>query len=110
MFCPKCKAEYREGFTRCAECEVDLVPELSPDLEDTIEYVHLVHIESYADRPEAEMAKGVLSANGIEAVISGDEFGGYSPAQAFTTGVQLFVNDEDFEEAKKILSELEKPD
>ena len=25
MFCPLCKAEYREGFTRCADCQVDLV-------------------------------------------------------------------------------------
>jgi hypothetical protein len=28
MFCPICKAEYREGFTRCADCDVDLVWEL----------------------------------------------------------------------------------
>ncbi len=26
MFCPKCHAEYREGFTRCADCHIDLVP------------------------------------------------------------------------------------
>jgi hypothetical protein len=25
MICPKCGAEYRPGFTRCADCEVDLV-------------------------------------------------------------------------------------
>lgn len=25
MFCPQCKAEYRHGFTRCADCDVDLV-------------------------------------------------------------------------------------
>ena len=28
MYCPKCKAEYRQGFTRCADCDVDLVWEL----------------------------------------------------------------------------------
>jgi len=28
MFCPECKAEYRQGFTRCADCEVELVAEL----------------------------------------------------------------------------------
>lgn len=25
MFCPQCKAEYRPGFTRCADCDVELV-------------------------------------------------------------------------------------
>ena len=25
MICPKCKAEYRRGFTRCADCDVELV-------------------------------------------------------------------------------------
>jgi hypothetical protein len=29
MFCPNCKAEYREGFTRCADCDVDLVESLA---------------------------------------------------------------------------------
>jgi len=28
MFCPQCKAEYRQGFTRCADCDLDLVWEL----------------------------------------------------------------------------------
>jgi hypothetical protein len=28
MFCPQCKAEYRQGFTRCADCDVELVYEL----------------------------------------------------------------------------------
>jgi hypothetical protein len=25
MFCPQCKAEYRQGFTRCSDCGVELV-------------------------------------------------------------------------------------
>lgn len=28
MFCPSCKAEYRQGFTRCSDCGVDLVTQL----------------------------------------------------------------------------------
>jgi hypothetical protein len=28
MICPRCKAEYRDGFTSCADCHVDLVWEL----------------------------------------------------------------------------------
>lgn len=29
MFCPACKAEYRQGFTVCADCEVPLVYQLT---------------------------------------------------------------------------------
>jgi hypothetical protein len=29
MFCPQCKAEYRQGFTRCADCDIELVHELT---------------------------------------------------------------------------------
>jgi len=27
MYCPQCEAEYRQGFTRCADCDIDLVYE-----------------------------------------------------------------------------------
>jgi hypothetical protein len=32
MFCPQCKAEYRQGFTHCADCDVDLVHSLPAEL------------------------------------------------------------------------------
>src|SRR6266568_4505645 len=28
MFCPQCRVEYRPGFTRCSDCDVDLVERL----------------------------------------------------------------------------------
>jgi hypothetical protein len=31
MFCPVCKAEYREGFTECSDCGVALVGQLTDD-------------------------------------------------------------------------------
>ena len=31
MFCPRCKAEFRQGFTHCSDCDVDLVWELPKD-------------------------------------------------------------------------------
>ena len=33
MFCPVCKSEYRDGFTKCSDCEVDLVRQLADDSE-----------------------------------------------------------------------------
>jgi hypothetical protein len=38
MYCPQCKAEYRPGFTRCADCDVELVyepPASASDLGET---------------------------------------------------------------------------
>ena len=36
MICPKCKTEYREGFYRCADCDINLVEE-SQDTQDSFE-------------------------------------------------------------------------
>jgi hypothetical protein len=33
MYCPQCKAEYRQGFTRCADCDLDLVDALPQEPE-----------------------------------------------------------------------------
>ena len=64
MFCPKCKAEYRDGFTQCADCDVELVrrlndaavPSNSPKLPDGPELLWTgtdaglaAHVESALD-------------------------------------------------------------
>ena len=30
-WCPLCKQEYRDGFTKCSDCEIELVAELEPE-------------------------------------------------------------------------------
>ena len=48
MFCPQCKAEYRQGFTRCSDCDVDLVysqPPESPEAADS-------HTSEFAGRED----------------------------------------------------------
>ncbi len=104
MFCPKCKAEYRDGFFICADCRIDLVPELPPESEQHAEYdyINLVNIDVFCSRPEAELAKGLLSANGIDAVIKDglEAAGGALPMYG------LLVKDKDVEETNKILGEI----
>ncbi len=38
-FCPECQAEYRDGFTRCYSCDVDLVDRLSDPFDTSDENV-----------------------------------------------------------------------
>lgn len=37
-WCPKCKSEYVEGMTQCADCKVALVDELVEDTKEEMEY------------------------------------------------------------------------
>jgi hypothetical protein len=105
MFCPKCKAEYREGYFICSGCKIDLVPELPPEPEDYIEceYINLVNIETFSYRHEADLVKGLLSTNGIDAFVKDglEAAGGAAPIY------ELLVKEEEAEEAKKLLSEIE---
>jgi len=51
MFCPQCKAEYRPGFTRCTDCDVDLVEAL-PITSETDEEMTRLGIGSSETPPE----------------------------------------------------------
>ena len=105
MYCPQCKTEYRNGFSKCADCDVDLIPELSPEPEPSEEYVVLIDIKTFSSRQDAELAKGFLASNGIDAVVSGDDYGGIHPGLSFSTGVRLLVKEEDVEEAQRLFHE-----
>jgi hypothetical protein len=57
MFCPQCKAEYRSGFTHCADCDVDLVENLSEPNHD-----------STTDLPDDSLTEVWLGENETECV------------------------------------------
>lgn len=107
MFCPKCKAEYREGFSRCADCDIDLISELPPEKEQTVEYIDYKKIITFSSRYEADLAQGLLEANDVFAVVYGDDAGGIQPGLTFAIGVRLMVKEEDVESAKEILKDAD---
>src|SRR2546426_528623 len=105
MFCPRCEAEYRTGFTRCSECDVALVyrfpthSTVSPELE-----TDLVVIRTYNNKFEVDLAKTTLEAAGIESMIRSDDYGGRGPNLSFILGIDLLVRSEDADDADQILS------
>jgi len=63
----------------------------------------LIKIRTFAQRPEAELAKGLLAAYGVEATISADDCGGFRPHLSLVTGgIQLLIKKEDKEKAEEI--------
>ncbi len=65
-------------------------------------------VKTFLNRYEADLAKGFLESQGIEAFVSADDSGGMRPALAFSGGVGLMVKNEDAEEALGILESIEK--
>lgn len=50
-----------------------------------------VIVGMFASRPDAEVSRARLAAEGIEARISSDDAGGYEPPLGLTNGVRLLV-------------------
>ena len=103
MFCPKCKAEYTQGFTRCSDCQVPLVPELEPDADDGPEFVEYEEVLSTFNPFDIAMIKSLLDGEDIMYFFKGEEF---SYVQPLADPARLMVAKEDVEAAKEILKDL----
>lgn len=79
MFCPSCRDEFREGFTHCGRCDVDLVEELAPAVDPVDEaranaakmatVVPMVDYCGFFDLSEARSARERVRAVGIQCEI-----------------------------------------
>ena len=70
MYCPECSGEYREGFTHCADCDVDLVDNLpSPEEAPAGE---LVTVLETSDPGELAFMESLLRGAGIPFSTKGD--------------------------------------
>ena len=72
MFCPKCGSGYRQGFTRCSECDVDLVatpPELPPEPDHNTEYVPVTTVQGQF---QLNQIRSFLESNGIPSEVQGE--------------------------------------
>ena len=108
MFCPTCKAEYRPGFTECADCSVPLVYELpqeqpsenGPVSSDLDPNADLVAVYSTYNPTDVMMIKSLLDAEEIIYNFQGELFKG---SGVFIVPAMLFVTKAD---AQRVIETL----
>jgi len=136
MFCPRCGAEYRPGFTECADCLVPLVDRLPGDGEPGVPArgsgppraaepagqdsagrrprpdLMLVKVFATGDQGLVALAKSLLQSAGIEFMVRGEGIqnlfgiGSLSLVNPFTGLVEFLVAAEDADDARTLLEDL----
>ncbi|HLQ22818.1 MAG TPA: DUF2007 domain-containing protein [Gemmatimonadales bacterium] len=62
-----------------------------------------VVIRRFQNGAEADLAKAILEANGIEAAVLRDDAGGMIPAMSLMSDIRLVVAPQDAEAAREVL-------
>ncbi|MCB9637344.1 MAG: DUF2007 domain-containing protein [Myxococcales bacterium] len=98
MYCPKCGAEYRDGFSVCSECKVDLVAG-SPPEEEHIDatFKEVLHTFNTGD---IAFIKSLLESEGIEYFFQGENFMSVRP---LLEPVRLMVREDQSQRAYDLL-------
>jgi hypothetical protein len=115
MFCPQCRSEYREGFTRCDNCDRALVAVLPPLPEEgDTSHRELVTVFETGDPGLLALAHSILDEAEVPYLTLGegvqDLFGlgrlgtGFS---VLTGPAQLQVDVRQAAEARELLADLE---
>ena len=102
-FCPKCRCEYREGFSECADCDEMLVDNI-PKTELPEENDHEMYLKTVSTDIDAEMIIEMLSHEGIPVRKKYRECGDYLTVFMGKTvmGIDLFVPSKLYEKASEI--------
>ncbi len=99
MFCPKCRTEYKEGITVCADCGTPLVEKLPPEMPEAAE---LVTVLSTGDLSSVALAKSILEEAQIPYIAKGE----YPLEQLAVGPVEIQVDRRDRAQARELLEGL----
>jgi len=103
MFCPKCRAEFREGFDTCSDCHVELVEDLPPLPDDQPEFVNLVEILATYNPADIVFLKSLLESEGIKYFFKGEHFMYMRP---LADPVRLMVRQDQVDDAIELLKDV----
>ncbi len=96
MYCPSCRAEFREGFFRCEDCDVALVETL-PKERVKPGYVELATVFTEG---EIALIKANLDQAGVDYYFHGEQAHRLAP---LPFGARLMVREDQKEEAEALL-------
>jgi hypothetical protein len=102
MYCPKCRYEYNEGISTCADCGISLVPELPP--EPIPAYVESEEILASFNAGDIAIIKALLDGAGITYHFLGEWF---LYANPLLQPARLIVRRDQAQEAREILKDLD---
>lgn len=116
MICPRCGAEYRDGFTNCSDCLVPLVealPQPAPKPHSRSEHSQ-VHAEALTDpvcvyrsnhRGLLTMAQSLLRSAGVPFIVLNEAVNTLTGYVGFAP-VEIHVSAADAEDAHLLLADL----
>ena len=112
MFCPTCGDEFRAGFTRCNDCDVDLVA-IPPARQMPSEPFAMATVLETGDQSLIAVAKSLLDSAGIPSIARNERlqnlFGWGSVGTGFnavTGPIRLQVLVEDEADARELLTAI----
>lgn len=104
MFCPNCGAQYRDGFSRCADCGADLVSGKPPEPGEDVRYVEMVEVFSTYNPGDIAVIKSVLDGESIHYYFQGENTNMLIGAGAYA---RLLVAEDQVDRVRDILKEME---
>jgi hypothetical protein len=104
MFCPICRVEYRQGFTKCSDCGVELVAELPPEPpEAKPEFVDYKEVLTTFNPADIAFIKSILNEENITYFFQGENF---LRMQPLALPARLMVKTDQVDKAVEILKDI----
>ena len=111
MICPNCRSEYRDGYVRCSDCDVDLV---EPEPPVTPPEVKLVKVYETGNPAIIPIVESLFTDGGIEFMAKGEPiqdlfgWGRFGSGLNYAIGpVEFYVRDDEAEDARRMLETLD---
>ncbi len=105
MFCPKCRTEYRKGFTTCADCEIPLVAQLPSEPSPAPESEYIDYEEILATHSPADVVflKSLLDSENITYFFQGEHV---APYVYYGLPMRLLVKKDQVEKTIELLKDF----